>query len=647
MADMSSRARRFTLIGIPVLALALVAPLTPAASHPAAHADPGSDTATVQVLTINDFHGRIETDPWRSPGIAGAAVLSGAVAALRTEHPATIFASAGDNIGASTFTSFIAADAPAIDALTQSHLDVSAVGNHEFDRGIADLTGRVLPRFGDRTGSDGGRYGLGANVRDEATGDPLLNEYAIVERDGIKIGFIGTVTEQTATSVNPALIDGVAFTSQLAAANRVAAEIDDLVDATVLLAHDGAQSADCAAIATEQSTFGTLAREASPLIDAVVSAHTHMAYQCVIADRPVIQAGFYGAALGKLLFEFDTSGAAAVLTGVSTDLIALANSTTGETHFTPDPAVETIVSTAVAEADVLGREPVGRISADILRGGTPPGTDRSVESSLGNLIADITQQSIPGADIGMMNAGGLREDLFFLSAPPDGSGGAHPAGTVTFRDVANVQPFANTMMTVRLSGAQLGQLLEQQWTVSEGVERKRHLSVSEGFSYTYRPDAPLGSRITSMTLRGVPIDPVAHYTVATISFLAHGGDDLAVFPEGSDHTDTGRNDLQMTIDYFRAQEIAGLVVEPPALGRAIAETPAPGPGPTPGPQPGPSPTPTPDADPSPEESADPLARTGAEPPIGSLTLVIVLTLAGAALMFLGTRGRWLSLPHRS
>lgn len=608
-------ARRATRAGLPLLALVLLSPVTPGAPQFAAQAAEGPDTTTVQVLTINDFHGRIEADPWRFPGIAGAAVLAGAVTELRADHPATIFVSAGDNIGASTFTSFIAADTPTIDVLAQSGLEVSAVGNHEFDRGYADLTSRVLPRFGDHTGTDGRQYGLGANVRDAASGAPLLDEYAIVERDGITIGFIGTVTEHTATSVNPGLIEGVEFTSQLEAANRVAAEIDHLVDATVLLAHDGAHSDSCDTIAAEPSVFGTLTREASPLIDAIVSAHTHQAYQCIIEDRPVIQAGYYGAALGKLLLEFDTSSDTATFTGATTDLVQLADVGTGETMFTPDAAVAGIVTSAVAEADVLGREPVGRISADILRGGTPPGSDRSVESSLGNLIADITQQSIAGADIGVMNAGGLREDLWFHEALADGSGGDQPPGTVAYRDVANVQPFANTMMTVQLTGAQLKELLEQQWTASEAGEQKRHLSVSAGFSYTYRPDAPLGSRITSMTLNGSPINPERQYTVATISFLANGGDDLTVFRDGSHHTDTGLNDLEMTIEYFRAQEAAGHVISPPALGRAIAEVPTPDPG----------------IDPSPGQAADALAATGAASPSGILALVLLLTVAGATL----------------
>ena len=575
----SLRQKRRSRVTVPLRAVAaglvLAAIVTPLALPVTAYADASS--ATVQVLTINDFHGRLEADPAR--GVAGAAALAGAVAALRADDPSTIFASAGDNIGGSTFTSFIAQDTPTIDALAAAGLEVSTVGNHEFDRGFADLRDRVLPRYASATGSDGLAYGLGANVVDEVTGVPVLSEYAIVERNGIRIGFIGTVTEQTATAVNPALIDGIAFTSQLAAASRVAAAIDDQVDATVLLTHDGSLSTECASIADENTTFGALIRGASPLIDAIASGHTHQQYSCSISGRPVVQTGLYGGALGKLVLEFETAGSEPSLTGVSAALLPLTDTQTGAQLYPEDADVAAIVSNAVTAADALGRAPVGRISADILRGGTPPGSDRSVESALGNLLADITQQSIPGADIGVMNAGGLRADLRYRSEVPDGSGGVASAGTVTYRDVANVQPFANTIMTVQLTGAQLRTLLEQQWSLNGEVEVRRYLSVSEGFSYSYRPDAPLGARIATMALNGTPIDPAATYTVATISFLANGGDGLSVFLEGANVTDTGRNDLHMTVDHFATHP----VVDPPALGRAVATEPEPSPSPSPDP----------------------------------------------------------------
>jgi hypothetical protein len=236
--------------------------------------------------------------------------------------------------------------------------------------------------------------------------------------------------------------------------------------------------------------------------------------------------------------------------------------------------VQSIVDAATAEADVLGAVEVGEISGDILRGGTPPGSDRGVESSLGNLIADVylwatSNEDYAGtpAQIGIMNPGGLRDDLLY--------GGD---GVVTYRDVAEVQPFANTLVTVTLTGAQLKQVLEEQWQPAGSSRPKLHLGVSEGFSYEYDPAAAKGSRILSMSLNGEPIAADDTVTVVTNSFIAGGGDNFVTFAEGTGRTDTGQVDLTATVTYF---EQAG-IVEPAPLGRAVLAvggTPTPNPTP--------------------------------------------------------------------
>lgn len=507
----------------------------------------------VQVLTINDFHGRIEANGDE----AGAAVLAGAVAQYRDANPNTIFASAGDNIGASTFTSFIADDQPTIDALVAGGLDVSAVGNHEFDQGFADLTDRVIPGYG------GGEFALGANVYLKGTKTPALQEYAIREVGGVRIGFIGTVTSDTATLVSPSGIADLEFGDQLEAANRVAAEIADETDAIVLLAHSGPSQSDCAAIAAEQSEYGDLVRGASGEIDAIVSGHTHLLYDCEIGDRPVIQAHQYGTALGALDMVFDSE--TNELVSIAGSTVDLASDETEEPLFPADAEVQAIVDEAAAEAEVLGSVEVGRISGDILRGGDPAGSDRGVESTMGNLVADVylwstsEYENYGGAEpaqIALMNPGGLRDDLRYGED-----------GTVTYADVAAVQPFGNTLVTLSLTGAQLEQVLEEQW--QPGNERpKLHLGVSEGFAYEYIDDAPAGDHIVSMSYRGEPIDAADEFLVVTNSFLASGGDGFVTFAEGTGTADTGLIDLSATVDYFEAHD----VVDPAPLGRAVAWT---------------------------------------------------------------------------
>lgn len=519
----------------------------------------GGPQTEIQVLTVNDFHGRVEQG--LSNGEAGAAVIAGAVDHFEAQNPNTLFVSSGDNIGASTFTSFINSDEPAIDVLRKSGLDVGVVGNHEFDQGWDDLITRVTPRFG------GGQFSLGANVYHKGTHEPALQEYAIEEVDGVRVAFIGTVTEQTAAMVSPTGIADIEFGDQLEATNRVAAELTatDAADAIILLTHEGAAGNQCADVAADTTVYGDLIRGASADIDAIVSGHTHQAYNCLVPVdgtndvRPVIQAHQYGTTLGKLDLTIDTKHKE--LTSIKTSLVPLV--VDGQAAFPADPVVQAIVDAAVAEADVLGSVEVGEITADITRGGTA-GSDRGVESTIGNLVADVylwatSNPNYAGtpAQIGIMNPGGLRADLLYGTD-----------GTLTYRDVANVQPFANTLVTVSLTGAQLKTVLEEQWQPAGSSRPKLHLGISEGFTYEYNENAAEGSRIGSMTLNGVTIDPAAEYTVVTNSFVAAGGDNFFTFAEGTNRADTGQIDLIATVEFF---EQAG-PVDPAPLGRAVNVT---------------------------------------------------------------------------
>jgi 5'-nucleotidase len=521
-----------------------------------------SETTTLQVLGINDFHGRIESN--FGSGEAGAAVLAGAVDTLTAENPNTLFVSAGDNIGASTFTSLSQQDKPTIDALVASGLSVSAVGNHEFDAGWDDLTKRVIPAYG------GSQFALGANVYLKGTTTPALDEYALKTVDGVTVGFIGTVTEQTASMVSPAGISGIEFGDQLEAANRVAAQLQDgntangEADVLVLLTHDGSDVADCDAIAAGTSDFAGIVRGASANIDAILSGHTHQEYACSFPvdgwqnglERPVLQSGQYGTHLDRLTLEVDRSDKS--LVSLSSELLPLV--VAGAGAYPADAGVAALVKSAADQAAVVGATPVGAISGDILRGGTA-GSDRGVESSLGNLVADMQLWATSNEDFGgtpaqiaLMNPGGLRADLLYGSD-----------GVVTYKEASDVQPFANTLWTLDLTGAQLKQVLEQQWQPVGSSRPKLHLGISDGFSYLQDPDATRGNHIVSMTFQGEPIADTDVFRVATNSFLAGGGDNFTTFSEGTNPQDTGQADLAATVSYFEEHD----VVDPAPLGRAV------------------------------------------------------------------------------
>ncbi|MFT2818348.1 ExeM/NucH family extracellular endonuclease [Leifsonia sp. A12D58] len=501
----------------------------------------------INVVTVNDFHGRIEQ---ASPS-GGAAVLSGAVKQIRAENPNTIFAAAGDLVGASTFTSFIQNDNPTIDALNAAGLDVSSVGNHEFDQGFADLTDRIAPRAL-------WEY-LGANVYDKTTGKPALPEYFVKSFSGVSVGFIGAVTNDLPSLVSPSGIANLDIRDVTTEVNRVADNLRDgdaangEADVIILLVHEGAATTNIAS-ATDNSSFGKIVNGVDSDVNAIVSGHTHLAYNHVINGRPVVSSGQYGEKFGVM--DISVNPQSKELLSISNTVLPLMDTTkTPPVALYPaDPAVTPIVAAATAEANVLGAVKVGDITGDFNRAKAVSGAEnRGGESTLGNFVADVQLWSAQsaGAQIAFMNPGGLRTDLKFAS-----SGAGDPDGNLTYKEAASVQPFANTLVTMNLTGAQVKQVLEQQWQPTGAARPFLKLGVSKALSYTYDPAAAAGARVTHILLNGTEIDPAASYVVVVNSFLASGGDNFAAFASGTGIADTGKVDLQSMVDYFKATATA-------------------------------------------------------------------------------------------
>ncbi|MDO9495500.1 MAG: ExeM/NucH family extracellular endonuclease [Nocardioides sp.] len=513
-----------------------------------------SSGTEVQILGINDFHGRLLANGAEG----GAAVLSGAVKQLDSENPNTVFSAAGDLIGASTFESFIQDDEPTIDALNEAGLDVSAAGNHEFDQGYEDLVGRVQARAT-------WEY-IAANVVEPAGRDDLAESWT-QDFGGIKVGFVGAVTEDLPTLVSPAGMTGVTVIDIVAATNAEAAMLrsgPDPADLVVLLVHEGAASTNIAD-ATNGSAFGTIVNGVSADVDAIVSGHTHLAYNHsipvpewvtegrAVTERPVVSAGQYGMALNQLKFQFDDTGE---VTAKSQTLLPLATDADGSgpgsvfnANYPVDAPTKVIVDAAVAAAETLGAVPLGEIGGRFDRAKLANGTteNRGGESTLGNLVAEVQQWATEtpeagAAQIAFMNPGGLRQDMVGIGT------GDFPR-TLSYKQAAVVQPFANTLVNMGLTGADIKAALEQQW--QPGSSRPfLKLGASEGFEYTYDPAKAQGSRITSMTLDGTPIDLATTYSVTVNSFLASGGDSFGAFNNGTDKRDTGKIDLEAMVDYM-------------------------------------------------------------------------------------------------
>lgn len=508
----------------------------------------------VQVLGITDFHGRIVG----SSSTPGAAVLAGAVRELTAQNPRTVFVSAGDNIGASTFESFVAHDKPTLDALTAAGLEVSAVGNHEFDQGFDDVVDRVMAPYDpvDNPFGGAGWPHLGANLRHAADGSPALPETWTTSRDGITIGFVGVVTADLPTLVSPKHLAGLTIEAPEIAVNRSAAQLRaDGADLVVALVHDGAAASDPSSATDTSTAFGRTVTSIVPNVDAIFAGHTHLTLSALVDGVPVIEAGSYGSHLGQALLSVDTRTGAKV--GARAEVVPLLGA------FPAYADVQAIVDVAVADSAVLGAQVIGRLEAPLWRARIESGAEnRGGESTIGNFLAEVQRQAtaepaLGGAQLAFINPGGIRDDL----VSPDGR---YPTD-VTIRQAVQVQPFAGSLVNMTLTGADIREALEQQWQPAGASRSFLRLGVSEGFTYTYAPGAAAGERVRDMRLDGVPIEATESYSVTVNSFLAAGGDNFGAFTNGTDARDTGQSDLSTVVDHFSARD----VVRPGVAKRAI------------------------------------------------------------------------------
>ncbi|MDQ0260958.1 ExeM/NucH family extracellular endonuclease [Sinomonas atrocyanea] len=506
--------------------------------------------AALRLVNINDFHGRID---------ANTVKFAGTVEQLKAEAPGgnALFLSAGDNIGASLFASASQDDQPTLDVLNALEAKASAVGNHEFDMGSADLTGRV---------SSSAKFPyLGANVYQKGTTTPALPEYTVVQSGGLKVAVIGVVTQETPTLVSPGGVSSLDFGDPTDAVNRVAAKIkaENLADVIVAEYHEGAGAGtpDGATLEAEIAAGGPFAKlvtQTSADVAAIFTGHTHKEYTWdgpvpgqPGKTRPVLQTGNYGENVGMIDLTVDLATKQVTRYSQSNVKRSTAADASLVAAYPRVAAVKGIVDAALAEADQIGSQPIGKVTADVttaFSGGKRD--DRASSSTLGGLVADsllatLKDASAGGAEIGVVNPGGLRAELYYA-----------PDGTVTYAEANAVLPFVNNLWTTSLTGAQVKTMLEQQWQRDDAgnVPSRPYLQLgtSKNLTYTFDSTRPEGDRVTSVQVNGGPIDPQRTYRVGTFSFLAQGGDNFHVFKSGTDTRDSGLIDRDAWISYLAA-----------------------------------------------------------------------------------------------
>ncbi|WP_164010628.1 bifunctional metallophosphatase/5'-nucleotidase [Pyxidicoccus trucidator] len=562
----SSR-RVFTLLGALFTSSMLMAQPGCGDEEPQPQPEP-QEPIRVQVLAFNDFHGNLEapsgsTGRIRVPAAdggtgvdvnaGGAAYLAHHIQALRQENPQnTVVVSAGDLIGASPLASGIFHDEPTIEVMNLMGLDINSVGNHEFDEGFTELlrmqTGGCHPVDGCQAGPTfpGASFKfLSANVfTDVATRKTLFPAYNLREFQGVKVAFIGMTLEGTPLIVNPTGVSGLTFQDEADTVNALVPELKQQgVEAIVVVIHEGGLPTgsfdECPGIS---GPIKDLVERFDDEVDVVASGHTHQAYNCIIDGKRVTSA----ASNGRLLTDIDL-----VLDPTTRDVVETAARNVIVTRDTAHAPVAAFVQDVIGKVAPLRDRVIGQTASGLAAPVRPLPAGTSGESTLGNAVADgmlaaTRSEQTGGAVIAMQNPGGVRADI--------------NAGDITFGEVFAVQPFANNMVTLTLTGAQLDTLLEQMFQPG-GTSI---LQVSQGFAFSWSASAPRGSKVdpASITLNGEPLNPAANYRVTVNNFMAGGGDGLAVLLEGKDPR-TGPIDTDVLEAYTRANN----PLTTPQLGR--------------------------------------------------------------------------------
>jgi 5'-nucleotidase len=563
---------------------------TPTAAPPAApSAASKSDTVTVRLIGFNDLHGNLEPAnlslPWPDPAnpqralrlaAGGAAYMAGTIQALRAGAPHSFVLSAGDHIGATPLVSALFLHESTIDIMNRMGVDLATLGNHEFDAGKAELQRMmaggcttlaadspmqscVLGRF------EGARFPhFSANVVD-AAGQPLVPPSVVKTVDGVKVGFIGAATKITPSIVVPSGVAGLRFLDEADAINAEAERlVRQGVRALVAVIHEGGSTGtpgplewNDAGCPEPRGAIFDIVKRLHPEIDAVFTGHTHQGYRCVIDGRPVMQATAQGRGLSVADLVIDRKSGDVDRARTTHRNVPVFNSGSDATlreailkaepepfasalrQARPDAAIAARVAEYSAAAAPRAQRPVGRITATFSR-------TAETDSAAGRLIADAQWAATRapdrgGAQLALMNPGGVRSDLPCRGTPPC---------TVTYGDAFTMQPFGNSLVVMTLTGAQFKDLLENQQR--QGRTSPTFLIPSSSLRYTWVASAPFGQRVRDVTIDGRPLDPKAEIRFTVNSFMAEGGDGFTALRDGRDRLG-GELDIDALIAYLQTE----------------------------------------------------------------------------------------------
>jgi len=570
-----SRRRGRVCAAFGALALAALSPLSIAAPSGAAPAQGagGSDAAVpldspgggvaIDLVGISDLHGYIEStfhkdpvtgevdaDKVENPGVVS---LGCHMSRAYRANPNTLFVSSGDNIGSSYYLSSYMKDEGTLDVLNRLRMDVSALGVHELDHGLGDLEGRVLP------------YAtfpiLAANVSgsDALSAEGDGRGISIKEVDGVRVGFIGVVTDELPKLVSSSTRAQLTVAPAVSTANARAAELKDgdpdngEADVVVVLSHE-----DAASTATGFSKN----------VDAVVAGRSHVSYAQTVTgvegnQIAVVQPDHYGLKLGMIRLNYDRDTKKVSVINVENQ--DLRQEYCHEDDF--DGINIFSYKRYNKMMDLGAAQPVAQLGTDYLRGsdGVTPGAHTGTESTAADLVAesyrywlaDIDPMERPPASahyVGVVRADDLKADFRYKS-----TGNYHgevPAdqvdGLFTVDEVRNVSPDDKAMGYLTMTGAELKALIAQQWrpgadpaAVQLGLSANVDV-IADAAAQTEDGAAP---SIREVRVDGQVLEDADTVVVASTQELLAGGAGFTL-PNGSGVVNVGSLGRDITTNYL-------------------------------------------------------------------------------------------------
>ncbi len=428
-----------------------------------------SSTVKIQILGTNDLHGYLEP----KGDLGGAAYLAAHLdKASRAAPGRTIRVHAGDMIGASPLISTYFNHRSTIATVNEMGFDVGTVGNHEFDNG-ADRITQLLKKVDFPY--------ISANVTD-LDGHLNLRPYEIVERAGVKVGFIGVTTDSAPRYLLPRIAKRLRFGDQSDAVDKWVPVLRSKgVETIVVLAHEGGvqkggPGSDAAGPVVEET------KQMDDAVDAVVSAHTHTFLNTRVDGKLLVQSYSFGTAIDRVQLTVDRDTGDVVSSSADVPR-------TWHSEVRPDREVAAIVRRYRGQVDPVSSRVVAYSKRSLSR----------QKGDLGKVVARA-HRAAARAEIGLVNPGNMRADL--------------NRGPVTFGALCAIAAYGQPVMRVELRGRDFEPLLEEQWN-HDGPVTMLYLS---GLRYRRSGDEAVGISDG----RGRPLDPDRWYSVAANELIATG-----------------------------------------------------------------------------------------------------------------------------